>query len=46
MKEKLLKVWNVVKSPLTCVLNIVKRVLRIVIEEVIVLLQTINTLLD
>lgn len=46
MKEKLLKVWNVLKAPLTCILNITKKVLKVVLEELILLLQTINTLLD
>jgi hypothetical protein len=46
MKEKLLKVWNVVKAPVVWALNITKKVLKIVLEETILLLQTINTLLD
>lgn len=46
MKEKLLKVWNVVKLPLVWALNIVKKVVKIVLEETIFLLQTINSFLN
>jgi hypothetical protein len=46
MKAILLKVWNVVKAPITWALNIIKKVLKIVIEETISLLQTINSFLN
>lgn len=46
MKAILLKVWNVVKVPLVWALNIAKKVLKIVLEETIVLLQTINSFLN
>ena len=46
MKEKLLKVWNVLKAPVLWALNIAKKVLKIVLEETIFLLQTINSFLN
>jgi hypothetical protein len=46
MKAILLKVWNVVKAPLTWALNIAKKIVKIVLEETITLLQTINSFLN
>lgn len=46
MKEKLLKIWNVVKAPLVWALNIIKKIVKIVLEETITLLQTINSFLN
>lgn len=46
MKAILLKVWNVVKLPLTWALNIIKKIVTIVLEETITLLQTIKAFLN
>jgi hypothetical protein len=46
MKAIVLKVWNVVKLPLIWALNILKKVVKIVIEETIFLLETIKSFLN